>query len=90
MSSQPRAWETRSTRDGRAGIRIVPKLKDPVPMATTTTTIKRTSTAAWAWQVINQDGTDWRQGIRSSRAAAEGDTRAARDALKGGGTDLNR
>ena len=85
MSTQLRTSKARSTRDRRTGIRIVPEQRDSVPMATTATTIKRTSTAAWAWQVITQDGTDWRQGVRSLRADAEGDARAARDALEGAG-----
>ena len=58
-------------------------------MPTTTTTIKRAA-GAWAWQVITDDGSAWRQGVRSSRADAEGDARAARDALERGDLDPMR
>ena len=86
VSRQPGSCEIRSTRARPKAIRALPKREDPVPMATTTTTIKRT-TGAWAWQVITRDGTDWRQGARSSRSDAENDARAARDALESGDPD---
>lgn len=79
--------EARSTRARPKAIRVLPKREDSVPMATITTTIKRTTSAAWAWQVITRDGYDWRQGARSSRADAENDARAARDALESGDPD---
>ena len=84
VSRQPGSCEIRSTRARSKAIRALPKREDPVPMAATTTTFKRTTSVAWAWQVITRDGTDWRQGVRSSSADAENDARAARGALEGG------
>lgn len=47
----------------------------------TTTKIWRAG-GAWAWRVVTDDESAWREGVRSSRADAENDARAAKAALK--------
>ena len=57
VKAAPGARKIRSTPGRPTAVRVLPRLEDPVPMATTTTAIKRT-TGAWAWQVITRDGSD--------------------------------